>query len=389
MYAIQADADNDNDNDSGNTEGGLESQSWYWGNMDREEANRVLMDKEHGHFLVRDSTTSGEYTLVVRRREQVRNIRILRDEQGGYGVVSNRCDFAEVADLILYLMNHPKFLHQHFAHIDLLYPLSKPEAVAEESTHELLTRLVLRNKDLILHNEQYINYVKQRKLTAQEVQQSKTRMTSFKVVLSLFEEQLALLNTELSAELMKPSAAGSTDEEPSSVGVIRETVRLRVETIGRRMEEEGRRGQELTARALRQLEYVHQLKAMLAHVQKEVTFLRLNWMMQCNRQEAERMLQQRVPGTFLVRPGSNGGHALSVVCAIEESVEPRHCLIHKDPLSFRYGFHPDYCIFGSLEELVSKHQTISLRYYNSRLDVCLTYPANYRRIRTQGQLPQP
>ena len=37
----------------------------------------------------------------------------------------------------------------------------------------------------------------------------------------------------------------------------------------------------------------------------------------------------------------------------------------------------DYCVFPSLEELVIKHQTISLRFYNSALDVCLTYPLNY------------
>ena len=64
-------------------------------------------------------------------------------------------------------------------------------------------------------------------------------------------------------------------------------------------------------------------------------------------------------------------------CEMEDGVEaPRNCLIYEN--NGRYGFNADYCVFPSLEELVVKHQTISLRFYNSALDVCLTYPLNYR-----------
>lgn len=38
-----------------------------------------------------------------------------------------------------------------------------------------------------------------------------------------------------------------------------------------------------------------------------------SWLVQCGREAAERMLTLRVDGTFLIRPSSTGGHALSVV----------------------------------------------------------------------------
>ncbi|XP_076440083.1 phosphatidylinositol 3-kinase regulatory subunit alpha-like [Babylonia areolata] len=397
--------------DGDNNGSDLASQSWYWEGLDKEEANRILMAKTHGHFLVRDSSVSGDYTLVVRRRDKIRNIRILRGEDGGFGVAENRCDFTEVSDLILYLMNHPRILRAHFNNVELLYPVSKPESMIDILTHNLLKRLVLRNKDLMLANEQYSNHIKQRKLTLQTIQQMKTMRTSLNTVMSLFEEQLAALNTELSGDLMKPASS----EESSSVEMNRSMMHGRIATMKTRIDGVEREERKLSTAALSQLETFHQQKAILSDLQQEVTFLRLrveerglvkeyldlllkdqkdvdlshydpgNWSVVCGRPEAERILEQRDPGTFLVRPGSDGGYALSIACAIDDNVDVRHCKIHMDPHSFQFGFHRDYCIFASLEELVKKHQTISLRFYNVRLDVCLTYPVNYHRNRAPSQ----
>lgn len=57
-------------------------------------------------------------------------------------------------------------------------------------------------------------------------------------------------------------------------------------------------------------------------------------------------------------------------------MKTNHCVIYHDA-SQGFGFHNAYCIFPSLEDLVIKHRTLSLRFYNVRLDVSLTYPVNY------------
>jgi Ca2+-binding EF-hand superfamily protein len=75
-------------------------QIWNWGNLDRNEAIRMLMGQNEGTFLVRSSATQqGAYSISVVQQGQVRHVRVA-NKDGGFAM--NQADTAcpDIADLI-------------------------------------------------------------------------------------------------------------------------------------------------------------------------------------------------------------------------------------------------------------------------------------------------
>ncbi|XP_025108984.1 phosphatidylinositol 3-kinase regulatory subunit alpha-like [Pomacea canaliculata] len=376
----------------------LECQGWYWGPLTREEAVEILQNYDHGHFLVRDSTSEHEYTLVVRKGNAIRSVRIMKWD-GKFGILSSHCNFPSVTSLVNHLLKHPESYKIQFPDLDFHHPVLKPRN-ERDNLPELMLQVVLKGKELLLKRNDYTNHLQKVKMVAMEIQCSQTTITSLQVVHEMFEEQLRI-QTESRRNIMFEDQT-----TVSSLAMNMAQLHSRLQLIETKLKAEKKHLVDLQAEHHYQMEITEFLNPKLSKLEieqkqlcrqalemgilKEYLDLLLMeeecsdtghfshsfWLISCNRPKAEELLMDRIPGTFLIRPRESG-FALSVVCADGEGTKICHCCIcctQED----RYGFVPEFCLFDSLEELVIKHKTISLRFYNPTLDVCLTYPINYR-----------
>lgn len=93
------------------------------------------------------------------------------------------------------------------------------------------------------------------------------------------------------------------------------------------------------------------------------------WLLQsCSRIDAERLLNGKCDGTFLIRPSTTGQSALSIVC----NGVVNHCIINRSSKGF--GFAEPYNIYASLKDLVLHYSQTSLEEHNDSLTTTLAYP---------------
>lgn len=93
------------------------------------------------------------------------------------------------------------------------------------------------------------------------------------------------------------------------------------------------------------------------------------WLLQsCSRADAERLLNGKRDGTFLIRPSRTGQSALSIVC----NGVVNHCIVYRTPKGF--GFAEPYNIYSSLKDLVLHYSQTSLEEHNDSLTTTLAYP---------------
>lgn len=110
--------------------------------------------------------------------------------------------------------------------------------------------------------------------------------------------------------------------------------------------------------------WINQNKDNDAH-RDESTWLRST----CSRSEAETLLVGKPTGTFLLRPSSSGGYALSIVC----NNTTNHCIIFDTTSGF--GFAKSlYSLYDSLQSLVLHYSQSSLEEHNDLLKTTLKYP---------------
>ena len=100
----------------------LESD-WFWGNISKEDSAIKLKDKKDGHFLVRNSTNGGEYTLTVRKHGANRLVRIIF-KRGKYGL-NEPLRFLSVVDLVEYYRKHSLAEFNSKLDVKLKYPISR------------------------------------------------------------------------------------------------------------------------------------------------------------------------------------------------------------------------------------------------------------------------
>ena len=78
--------------------------SWYFGPVDRHEAEKLLMHTTNatGSFLVRENTsTHGNYSVSVRDTKKVRHHKIQKLDSGGY-FLTPQVTFASIPELVTY-----------------------------------------------------------------------------------------------------------------------------------------------------------------------------------------------------------------------------------------------------------------------------------------------
>lgn len=94
-----------------------------------------------------------------------------------------------------------------------------------------------------------------------------------------------------------------------------------------------------------------------------------NWLLlNCKREEAERLLANQRDGTFLIRKSSTQQYALSITC----NGIVNHCIIMETNRGL--GFAEPYNIYDSLKLLVLHYSENSLEIHNDSLNTTLKYP---------------
>ncbi|XP_069509036.1 GRB2-related adapter protein 2 isoform X2 [Ambystoma mexicanum] len=78
--------------------------TWYHKGLSRHEAEDILMKRDMGFFIIRDSQSSpGDFSISVRHEDDVQHFKVMRDNRGNYYLWSEK--FQSVNALVTYYKN--------------------------------------------------------------------------------------------------------------------------------------------------------------------------------------------------------------------------------------------------------------------------------------------
>ena len=109
----------------------LDENTWLFPDVDRAQAEDMLMSRHHGTFLIRKSKGSQQYALSIKCGSNVDHCRIKSGPQG-FGFVDPLV-YPTLKDLVLYYADNSLEEHQPLLNTTLMYPVE--ESVCQEGVY--------------------------------------------------------------------------------------------------------------------------------------------------------------------------------------------------------------------------------------------------------------
>lgn len=175
---------------------------WFWGELSRGDEQELLRNKPDGTFLVRHSSTPGDFTISLRHSGSNKLIRI-NHKNGKYGFSLEDLPFDSVVELVAFYAH--RSLQQY--NIDLNVQLDKPcersdteAALAAKSGDELERLLDAVQDDYERASAEYDRLTAQLNQHADQLKYLHLNQKSSTLIMGMYEQQIAI-GEEYSKEL--------------------------------------------------------------------------------------------------------------------------------------------------------------------------------------------